>query len=141
MLAYACTTHKAQGSEWLVGIVIAEPSMVCDRSWIYTAISRAKKLCFVVGKPGDVEQMIRKQHMAKRQTFLVDKRPVAALQVLNQHLVVAQHDDAVLSADRIALGPQLARIAATDQKLVTRDANLFPFVTTGQNLSRRDADR
>jgi exodeoxyribonuclease V alpha subunit len=49
-LAYAVSVHKSQGSEYDTAIVCAlENSILLDRSMIYTAITRAKKLTILVG--------------------------------------------------------------------------------------------
>jgi exodeoxyribonuclease V alpha subunit len=49
-LAYAVSVHKSQGSEYDTAIVCAlENSLLLDRSMIYTAITRAKKLTVLVG--------------------------------------------------------------------------------------------
>jgi len=51
-LSYALTGHQAQGSEFDCVIVALEKSQVLDRSWLYTAATRAKeKVIFV----GDIE--------------------------------------------------------------------------------------
>jgi len=41
---YAITVHKSQGSEWDDVIVVGKG----DRSWLYTAITRAKKTCILI---------------------------------------------------------------------------------------------
>jgi exodeoxyribonuclease V alpha subunit len=48
--AYAVSIHKSQGSEYEATIItcIVDSPMV-ERSLIYTALTRAKKLCLVVG--------------------------------------------------------------------------------------------
>lgn len=74
-LAYAITCHKAQGSEWPVVIVTIEPASyttktICTREWIYTAISRAKKLCITIGSWGNLEVMARNAGTSRRKTFL-----------------------------------------------------------------------
>lgn len=73
-LAYSITTHKSQGSEWPCCIVIIEDTpgakRVCSREHVYTAISRAKKLCVLVGKMGVLEAFCRKVSLDKRKTFL-----------------------------------------------------------------------
>ena len=52
--AWALTTHKAQGSEWPCVIVVLDPngraSYVQTRPHFYTAISRARQVCVVVGE-------------------------------------------------------------------------------------------
>ena len=76
-LGYAISCHKSQGSQWRTVIVALDPSggarRVCDRSWIYTSISRAKDVCFLVGKHQTLTQMCRTQKIDKRKTFLVER--------------------------------------------------------------------
>ena len=74
-LAYAMTCHKLQGSESpIVGVIIDERAgRVCDRSWIYTAISRAKMRCVLIGKRRTIDSMCRKQEILKRKTFLRER--------------------------------------------------------------------
>lgn len=61
-LGYAITCHKSQGSEWKNVIVVLDPSSVYsigDRNWIYTAISRAKKHCYLMGSKETAARMIQ----------------------------------------------------------------------------------
>lgn len=73
-LAYALSTHKSQGSEWPVVIVMLDEypgaRMVCSREWLYTAISRGKRLTLLVGKEAVAKQMCRKVSLGNRKTFL-----------------------------------------------------------------------
>lgn len=73
-LGYAFTPHKAQGSEWKFGVVLIDEwrsaRMVCDRSWVYTAISRFKKKCVLIGKKKTADQFCSRNVMAVRKTFL-----------------------------------------------------------------------
>lgn len=71
-LAYAVTTHKSQGSEWPVVIVIVDENggAVANREWVYTAISRASKLCFTVGRMATAIKQSRRVGLQKRKTFL-----------------------------------------------------------------------
>lgn len=73
-LAYAVTGHKAQGSEWPCVILMIDSSpgarRVCSRNWIYTAISRASKLCITIGRMGVLQQMCRRPSLENRKTFL-----------------------------------------------------------------------
>jgi exodeoxyribonuclease V alpha subunit len=50
-LAYACTVHKAQGSEFPAVVLALHPShwVLLDRSLLYTAITRARRLVVIVG--------------------------------------------------------------------------------------------
>jgi exodeoxyribonuclease V alpha subunit len=76
-LGYALSVHKSQGSEWQVVIVALDSysgaKMICDRAWIYTAISRARKKCFLVG-PGELaERFCTVQKIGQRKTFLKER--------------------------------------------------------------------
>lgn len=57
MLAYAITIHKSQGSEWPVIIIPIHKSFggfMMNRNLLYTAISRAKQICVLVGHREEV---------------------------------------------------------------------------------------
>lgn len=71
-LAYAITCHKFQGAECPVIVVVLDPAAthMCDRSWLYTAISRAKQLCILVGPAGLAEKFCTKVSISRRKTFL-----------------------------------------------------------------------
>ena len=73
-LAYAISCHKSQGSEWPCVIVALDEypgaRRVCSREWIYTAISRAKSICLLVGKRATADGMCVSRAITKRKTFL-----------------------------------------------------------------------
>ena len=52
-LAYACTIHKSQGSEFPAVVVAlsTQHHVLLGRNLLYTAITRARRLCLVVGSP------------------------------------------------------------------------------------------
>ena len=87
-LAYALSVHKSQGSEFPVVIVMADSSggarRLCDRSWFYTAISRAKKRCIVIGERYTVDCMLRTNKIEERKTFLVEHIQQKRLEVAKQ---------------------------------------------------------
>ena len=73
-LGYAISCHRSQGSEWPLTIVMLDEyggaRMVCSREWIYTAVSRAKKLCLLIGKMQTAHGFTRRLALGKRKTFL-----------------------------------------------------------------------
>jgi ATP-dependent exoDNAse (exonuclease V) alpha subunit len=75
-LAYAISVHRAQGSQFPVTITVADAHpgarMLCDRSWLYTALSRAEILGITVGQREVLDGMCRKSHLWGRKTFLVE---------------------------------------------------------------------
>lgn len=76
-LAYAVTVWKAQGSQWPVVITLAEDSrgadMICDRAFWYTAISRAGKVSFTLGKRSAIDRQCARAGLHQRRTFLTRK--------------------------------------------------------------------
>lgn len=76
-LAYALSVHKSQGSEWPVAIVMLDESpgakRVCCREWLYTAVSRAKKLCVLIGQEQAARSMIGRVAINKRRTLLKER--------------------------------------------------------------------
>ncbi len=72
-LAYCCTVHKYQGSECPVVVVLLEAcGKLGSREWIYTALSRAKDLCVVVGDGANVGRCCRNVTLPDRKTLLVE---------------------------------------------------------------------
>jgi exodeoxyribonuclease V alpha subunit len=71
-LAYALTIHKSQGSEFPCVIIpiSTQHFVLLDRSLIYTAVTRARKLVILVGDPKALGIAVRKQETRKRFTGL-----------------------------------------------------------------------
>lgn len=70
---WALTVHKAQGSEWswvVIPIHESQGAMVPDRAWIYTAISRAKQGCVLVGNRNVMQAVIQRVRPQQRYTRL-----------------------------------------------------------------------
>lgn len=61
-LAYAITTHKAQGSEFDKVVLLMQKSYVLDRSNFYTAVTRAKEQVTVICGPGALAVAMRKRN-------------------------------------------------------------------------------
>ena len=74
-LAYACTIHKSQGSEYPAVIVVLDSShyMMLQRNLIYTAITRAKGHVWVLSAPGAFHQAVRNNRSTKRYTRLRER--------------------------------------------------------------------
>lgn len=73
-LAYAISCHKSQGSEWPVVIVMLDgyggSYMVTSREWLYTAISRAKNECHLIGSRLTADRMTTRVAIGYRKTLL-----------------------------------------------------------------------
>jgi exodeoxyribonuclease V alpha subunit len=74
-LAFCLTTHKSQGSEWdYVAVAIEDEyraRMVTTIGWLYTALSRAKRGCFLIGSLSAAYDMYRRE--LRRKTFLAER--------------------------------------------------------------------
>ena len=73
-LAYACTVHKMQGSGFTSTIVGMDTgSFIMNNSeLLYTAITRAKKFCVLVGNNYAISKAIQTKEVKTKQTFLRD---------------------------------------------------------------------
>src|SRR6266571_2964483 len=75
ILAYAVTVHKSQGSEYpaIVLTLVNQHYMLLQRNLLYTAITRAKRLCVLVGQPRALEVAVRNNRVAQRNTGLTER--------------------------------------------------------------------
>ena len=75
ILAYAVTVHKSQGSEYpaIVLPLTREHYMLLQRNLLYTAITRARRLCVLVGQPRALELAVRNDRVAHRNTGLAER--------------------------------------------------------------------
>lgn len=78
-LAFAVTVHKSQGSSWPVVIVLIDQAagMVACREHHYTAISRAERVCLLIGPRAALVKQIARTEVAARRTYLRDLIQVA----------------------------------------------------------------
>ena len=74
-LAYATTIHKAQGSEYPIVVmpVLMTHFVMLQRNLIYTGITRAKKICVLIGATKALACAIRNQAVLKRNTKLKER--------------------------------------------------------------------
>ena len=74
-LAYACTIHKSQGSEYPAVVIPVHESeyIMLKRNLLYTGVTRAKKLCVLVGTPRAIATCVHQEDTARRYTALKDK--------------------------------------------------------------------
>ncbi|MDP3788715.1 MAG: ATP-dependent RecD-like DNA helicase [Candidatus Chromulinivorax sp.] len=72
-LAYALTIHKSQGSEYDAVIIpiFMQHFTLLQRNLLYTAITRAKKLCIFIGQPKAVAMAVKNNKTIERISFLV----------------------------------------------------------------------
>ncbi len=75
VLAYAVTVHKSQGSEYPVVIIplVNQHRMLLQRNLLYTAITRARRFCVLVGQPYALEIAVRNDRVAWRNTGLAER--------------------------------------------------------------------
>ncbi|MDD2456527.1 MAG: ATP-dependent RecD-like DNA helicase [Kiritimatiellae bacterium] len=75
VLAYACSIHKSQGSEYPAVIVLMHTQhyKLLQRNLLYTAITRGKRLVIVVGSSRAVAIAIRSNQVRERRTTLKER--------------------------------------------------------------------
>jgi exodeoxyribonuclease V alpha subunit len=70
-LGYAISLHKAQGSQFPRIIISMKSGRIVDRSWLYTAITRAEIEVHIVGRKSDFVKITEHESNAnKRNSFL-----------------------------------------------------------------------
>jgi exodeoxyribonuclease V alpha subunit len=72
VLAYAVTVHKAQGSEYpaIVIPLVTQHYIMLQRNLFYTAVTRARQLCVLVGSRRAMGIAVRNDKIAQRFTAL-----------------------------------------------------------------------
>lgn len=74
-LAYACSVHKSQGSEYpaVVLLMTTQHYKLLQRNLLYTAMTRGRKLVCLIGSKKAVHMAIRNNHVSLRRTALKDR--------------------------------------------------------------------
>jgi exodeoxyribonuclease V alpha subunit len=72
VLAYAVSVHKSQGSEFPVIVIplVTQHYLMLQRNLLYTAITRARKLCVLAGSRKAISLAVRNNQVAHRYTAL-----------------------------------------------------------------------
>jgi len=78
-LAYAMTVHRAQGSEYpaVVMPVATQHFVMLERNLFYTAVTRAKRLCVLVGQPRALAMAVKNADTRSRRTLLSSRLAAA----------------------------------------------------------------
>ncbi|HEV2238623.1 MAG TPA: ATP-dependent RecD-like DNA helicase [Ktedonobacterales bacterium] len=71
-LAYCISIHRAQGSEYpcVVLPLVMQHYLLLQRNLLYTAITRARRLCLIVGDPNALRRAIQNAEADERHTGL-----------------------------------------------------------------------
>jgi exodeoxyribonuclease V alpha subunit len=74
-LAYACSIHKSQGSEYPCVVIPLHTQhfRLLQRNLLYTAITRGRKLVVIVGSRRALQTAVRQQGGTRRPTLLVER--------------------------------------------------------------------
>ncbi|MDE7244090.1 MAG: ATP-dependent RecD-like DNA helicase, partial [Oscillospiraceae bacterium] len=74
-LAYATTIHKSQGSEYPIVVIPVSMShyIMLQRNLIYTGVTRAKKICVLVGTEKALRYAVRNMTVQDRNTKLKER--------------------------------------------------------------------
>ncbi len=74
-LAYACTVHKAQGSEYPAVVIpfLTSHYMMLSRNLLYTAVTRGKKLVVLVCDPRALKIALAEDRRDERRTRLAER--------------------------------------------------------------------
>jgi exodeoxyribonuclease V alpha subunit len=78
--AFACSTHKSQGAEYpaVVLAILPEHYMLLQRNLLYTAVTRARKLCVLVGSMRAIGRAVHNDEVTARNSGLAARLAGAA---------------------------------------------------------------
>ncbi|HEU4611182.1 MAG TPA: ATP-binding domain-containing protein, partial [Kofleriaceae bacterium] len=73
--AYAVSVHKSQGSEYPAVVIslVTQHFMMLQRSLLYTAVTRGKKLVVIVGTRRAIQLAVRNADAKRRYTWLAER--------------------------------------------------------------------
>ncbi len=74
-LAYAISVHKSQGSQYPAVVMPIHPShyLMLRRNLLYTAITRAERVCVLVGTRSALQQAVRNAEERRRFSRLAER--------------------------------------------------------------------
>ena len=74
-LAYATTIHKSQGSEYSIVVIPVHFTnyVMLQRNLIYTAVTRAKKICILIGTRKALWYAVNQNTVTQRNTLLKER--------------------------------------------------------------------
>lgn len=92
-LAYATTIHKSQGSEYPIVVipVLMTHFVMLQRNLIYTGITRAKKICVLIGQTKALYYAVRNLTVSKRNTLLKEMLRGTVGEADNTHITPVQY--------------------------------------------------
>lgn len=102
-LAYATTIHKSQGSEYPIVVmpVLMTHYVMLQRNLIYTGITRAKKICVLLGTKKALSFAIRNMSVLKRNTKLKERLNPSPEQKEHKIYSISQESEYMLAAEPI----------------------------------------
>lgn len=71
-LAYCISIHKSQGSEFPIVLLplLGGPPMLLNRNLLYTAVTRARYMVYILGRQSCIQQMVRNNQVKRRYSGL-----------------------------------------------------------------------
>lgn len=74
-LAYACSIHKSQGSEYPAVVIAIHPQhfVLLERNLLYTALTRARKMAVFIGPKSAIATAVKRESGKKRNTRLRER--------------------------------------------------------------------
>ncbi len=75
VLGYACSIHKSQGSEYPAVVIPLHTQhyVMLQRNLLYTAITRARRLCVVAGSRRALAIAVKNSRLDERHTHLRER--------------------------------------------------------------------